>query len=356
MFDSKLMRGIASTIACFALAALLSACPERGTSTDTSGSGAGSAAATSTAKPASTLSGHIAIDGSSTVYPVTEAVAEEFGKAHSAVRVTVGISGTGGGFKKFGNGEIDIADASRPIKASEAEICDQNGVEYIELPVAFDGLSVVINPANDWCDYLTVEELHRIWAPESKIKNWSEVRKGWPDKPLSLYGAGTDSGTFDYFTEAINGKGGDVRPDFTASEDDNMLVQGVAGDTNSLGFFGYAYYYENQDKLKVVPIDGGDGPVAPEERTINDGTYQPLSRPIFIYVRKSSLDRAEIDEFVKFYLENAADLVGEVGYVALPDEAYRLAMARLTGRKTGSVFGAEGAQIGVKIEDILKME
>lgn len=340
------IRGIAATALLLALFFTLTACPKP--ETDGGASSGGSTA--------STLAGHIAIDGSSTVYPITEAVAEEFGKVHPAVRVTVGISGTGGGFKKFGAGEIDISDASRPIKASEAEICDQNGIEYIEVPVAYDGLSVVVNPKNDWCENLTVEELHRIWAPGSKLKNWSEVRRGWPDKPLNLYGPGTDSGTFDYFTEAINGKSGDIRPDFTASEDDNVLVQGVAGDDGALGFFGYAYYHENRDKLKVVPIDGGDGPVAPSEVTINNGTYQPLSRPIFIYVKKSSLDRAEVNEFVRYYIDNAAELVGDVGYIALPDEAYRLTMERFTVRKTGSVFGAEGAKVGIKIEDILALE
>jgi phosphate transport system substrate-binding protein len=335
---------------------VLEGCPKSPDSEAGINSSASSGAAKAPDVQKSTLSGAISIDGSSTVYPITEAVAEEFGKANPNVRVTVGIAGTGGGFKKFGAGETDVSDASRPIKASEAEICAKGGVEYIELPVAFDGLSVVINPANDWCDRLTVDELHKIWMPDSKVKKWSDVRAGWPDKPITLYGPGTDSGTFDYFTEAVNGKSGNCRPDFTASEDDNVLVQGVSGDANSLGFFGYAYYYENKNKLKVVPIDGGSGPVEPSATTINNGTYEPLSRPLFIYVKSSSLDREEVGAFIKFYIENAAELASEVGFVALPDEAYKLVMARFTSKKIGSVFGAEGAQVGLKIEDLLKKE
>jgi phosphate transport system substrate-binding protein len=296
----------------------------------------------------------VTIDGSSTVFPITEAVAEEFQRAHPDVRVTVGISGTGGGFKKFTAGETDINDASRLIKGSEVELAEQNGIGYIELPVAFDGLSVVVNPENTFVDHLTVEELQKIWEPASSVERWSQVRAGWPDEEIALYAPGTDSGTFDYFTEAINGESGAVRQDFTASEDDNVLVQGVAGDPNALAFFGFAYYIENTDKLKVVPIDPGDGAVAPSEVTINDGTYRPLSRPIFIYVSTEAAERPEVQAFVTFYLENAADLVGEVGYVALPETAYEAAVARFENRVTGSAFSA--ATKGKSIAEILRME
>jgi phosphate transport system substrate-binding protein len=296
----------------------------------------------------------VTIDGSSTVFPITEAVAEEFQRAHPDVRVTVGISGTGGGFKKFTVGETDINDASRIIKSSEVELAEQNGIGYIELPVAFDGISVVVNPENTFVDYLTVEELQQIWEPGSSVERWSEVRAGWPDEEIALYAPGTDSGTFDYFTEAINGESGAVRQDFTASEDDNVLVQGVAGDPNALAFFGYAYYIENTDKLKIVPIDPGDGAVAPSEVTINDGTYRPLSRPIFIYVSTEAAERPEVQAFVTFYLENAADLVGEVGYVALPDAAYEAALARFDNRVTGSAFSADTK--GKSIAEILRTE
>ncbi len=296
----------------------------------------------------------VTIDGSSTVFPITEAVAEEFQREHPDVRVTVGISGTGGGFKKFTVGETDINDASRTIKSTEVELAERNGIGYIELPVAFDGISVVINPENTFVDHLTVEELQKIWAPGSTVERWSDVRAGWPDEPITLYAPGTDSGTFDYFTEAINGESGAVRQDFTASEDDNVLVQGVAGDPNALAFFGFAYYIENTDKLKVVPIDPGDGAVAPSEQTINDGTYRPLSRPIFIYVSTQAAERPELQAFVNFYLENAADLVGEVGYVALPEAAYQAAVERFENRVTGSPFS--GDIKGKSIAEILRTE
>ena len=269
------------------------------------------------------LFGKIRIDGSSTVFPITEAVAEEFQKLHRKVRVTVGISGTGGGFKKFATGQTDINDASRPIKGKEKDKAEKNGIDYIELPVAYDGLSVVVNPKNEFLDYLTVTELRKIWQPGSTVKNWNDVRPDWPNKPIKLYGPGADSGTFDYFTKKINGKSQASRSDYTASEDDNVLVMGVAGDTYSLGYFGYAYYKENQDKLKVVAIDGGDGPIKPSEKTINDGTYKPLSRPIFIYVNNKAAKRPVIKEFVSFYLKNAAVLSKEVGYVPLPGTKYQ---------------------------------
>lgn len=294
----------------------------------------------------------VKIDGSSTVFPITEAVAEEFQKEHPTIRVTVGISGTGGGFKKFSAGETDLNDASRPIKATEISMASENGVDFIELPVAFDGISVLVNPGNEFVDYLTVEELRKIWQPGSTVKKWSDVRANWKDRALNLYGPGTDSGTFDYFTEVINGKSQACRPDFTASEDDNVLVQGIAGDPNALGFFGYAYYGENRSRLKAVPIDGGKGPVAPSEKTINDGSYEPLSRPIFVYVSRQASERPEVSAFVKFYLENAPKLVTEVGYVPLPDRIYQLVLERFEKRATGSLF-TSGHMADISLEDLL---
>ena len=300
----------------------------------------------------------IKIDGSSTVYPITEAVAEEFQKAkRGIVKVTVGISGTGGGFKKFSRGETDISDASRPIVKKEMEACKEAGIEYIELPVAYDGLAVMVNPKNTWVTSMTVADLKKIWEPaaEGKITKWNQVNPAWPDVALKLYGPGVDSGTFDYFTEAIVGKSRASRGDFTASEDDNVLVQGIASDRGGLGFFGYAYYAENTDKLKLVAVDGGKGPIAPSAKTVMDGTYSPLSRPIFIYVNKKSAERAEVKEFVDFYLKNASKLVKQVKYIPLPDRAYQLAELRFGKQVTGSVFGGE-AKIGMKIEDLLKLE
>ncbi len=298
------------------------------------------------------LAGTVSVDGSSTVFPITEAVAEEFQKVNPKVRVTVGISGTGGGFKKFTVAETDINDASRPIKDKEVQVAAQNGVDYVELPVAYDGISVLVNPDNTFVDFLTVEELTKIWQPGSTVKLWSDIRPEWPAEPIRLYGPGTDSGTFDYFTEAINGKSQLCRADFTASEDDNVLVQGIAGDPGALGFFGYAYYIENTSRLKLVPVDGGNGPVAPSVTTINDGSYAPLSRPIFIYVSTAASKRPEVKAFVNFYLDNATQLVSEVGYVPLSTQAYQLAHARFDGQITGSVFAGKKTA-GMKLEDIL---
>ncbi|MCI0651822.1 MAG: PstS family phosphate ABC transporter substrate-binding protein [Planctomycetes bacterium] len=299
------------------------------------------------------VSGSIRIDGSSTVGPISAAVGEEFSKLNRDVKIAVAISGTGGGFKKFSAGETDISDASRPIKDAEAKKAKENGIEFIELPVAFDGISMVVNPANKFVDKLTVEELKKIWAPESKIKLWSEVRTGWPEKPIHLYGAGTDSGTFDYFTEAINGKAQACRADYTASEDDNVLVKGVSGDESALGFFGYAYYVENKDKLRIIPIDGGKGAIAPSDDSINDGTYSPLSRPIFIYVSKAAAERPEVAAFVRFYLEHAPTLVPEVGFVPLPAEVYKLARERFEKGVTGSVYLGKDTT-GKKLEELYK--
>ncbi|MDO8703977.1 MAG: PstS family phosphate ABC transporter substrate-binding protein [Sulfuricaulis sp.] len=300
----------------------------------------------------------IQIDGSSTVFPITEAVAEEFQKAKKgAVKVTVGISGTGGGFKKFCRGETDISDASRPILKKEMEDCKKAGVDYYELPVAYDAITVMVNPKNDWIKSMTVAELKTIWAPEAqgKITKWNQVNPKWPDTPLKLYGAGADSGTFDYFTEAVVGKSKSSRGDFTASEDDNVLVQGIANDKNALGYFGFAYYIENSHKLKAVAIDVGKGPVMPSAQAVENGTYQPLSRPIFIYVNKKSAAKPEVKEFVEYYLKNAAPLVKEVKYVPLPANAYTMALGHFQKGKTGTVFGGE-AEVGIKIEDLLKRE
>jgi phosphate transport system substrate-binding protein len=297
-------------------------------------------------------------DGSSTVFPVTEAMAEEFQKANPDIKVTVGVSGTGGGFKKFCRGETDISNASRPIKTDEQEACKAAGIEYIELPVALDALTVIIHPSNDWAEEMTVAELKKIWEPEAqdKVKNWSQVREKFPNKPLVLYGAGVDSGTYDYFTAAIVGKEHSSRGDFTASEDDNVLVQGVAGDENALGFFGLAYYLENTDKLKAVKIkmDENAEAVEPSIDNARTGKYQPLSRPIFIYVNKKSADtKPEVAKFVDFYLneKNAVDLVKEVGYVPLPEDATKAFQQRFKNREIGTGF--TGSKIGVSIADLI---
>ena len=307
--------------------------------------------------------GTLKMDGSSTVYPIAEAVAEEFQGKNPEARVTVGVSGTGGGFKKFCAGETDISNASRPIKPVEVELCQKNGIEYIELPVAYDGIAVLVNPQNTWVDHLTTAELKKIWEPAAQgtIMKWSQVRAGWPDAELHLYGAGVDSGTYDYFTEAVVQKEHSSRGDYTSSEDDNVIVQGIANDKNALGFFGYAYYAENKDKLKVVPIDdgkadNGEGPIPPSPESVRNGTYQPLSRPIFIYVAKKSLERPIVSEYVKFMNQNAAKLVAEVGYIALPERAYTLAQQRADKRVTGSMLGGKGSQVGISIEDLLEKE
>ena len=291
--------------------------------------GGGSKSPTAGATPSPQLSGGIEGDGSSTVFPITEAVAEEFRKVQPDVDVTVGISGTGGGFKKFCNGETDFSDASRPIKDEEKTACADKKIQYVEFQVAFDGLSVMVNPDIDFVDCLTVAELKSIWAPGSTIKNWQDVRAGFPDKPLTLYGPDTDSGTFDYFTEVINGKAKDSRADYTASADDNALVQGVAGDSDALGYFGFAYYEENQDKLKLLGVDGGTGCIEPSRQTILDNTYAPLSRPLFVYVKTDALARPEVQGFMRFYLENGKALVDEVGYVEVSDSVYQEGLARI---------------------------
>lgn len=285
------------------------------------------------------LSGTINIDGSSTVAPVSSAVAEEFASIAPNVKVVVKTSGTGGGFKKFVVGEIDISDASRPIEPEEIEKAKEHGIEFIEIPIGYDGLSVVVNPKNTFVDYLTVEELKRIWEPGSKVKKWSDVRPTFPNIEIKLYGPGRDSGTFDYFCEAILKTKKASRQDYQASEDDNFLVTGVSGDPNALGYFGYAYYEQNKDKLRVVPIDNGKGPVAPSPETVQNGTYQPLSRPLFIYVNKKAAERPEVKAFIEFYLsEEGRELLRAEGYMPLPDEVYMAVLERFRAGTTGSVF------------------
>jgi len=302
----------------------------------------------------------VKIDGSSTVYPITEAVAEDFQKAKkNSIRVTVGISGTGGGFKKFCRGETDISDASRPITKKEIEDCKAAGIEFIEMPVAYDALTVVINPKNDWAKNITVAELKAIWEPaaQGKITNWKQVNPAWPDRPLKLYGPGADSGTFEYFTEAINGKSKATRGDFTASEDDNVLVQGVARDVGGLGYFGFAYFIENKDKLAAVSIstEAGKQGVSPSLESVINGTYQPLARPIFIYVNAKAAERPEVKEFVEFYMKNGEKLTKEVKYVPLPAKAYAYNVDHFAKRAKGTKFGGEN-KVGMTIEELMKIE
>jgi phosphate transport system substrate-binding protein len=301
----------------------------------------------------------VKVDGSSTVYPVTEAVAEEFQKLNKDMKVTVGVSGTGGGFKKFCRADIDIVNASRPISTSEMKDCKAAGVEYFELPVAFDALTVVINPRNTWLQSATVADLKKMWEPaaQGKITRWNQVNPAWPDQPMKLFGAGSDSGTFDYFTEAIVGKSKSSRGDFTASEDDNVLVQGVSGDVNAIGYFGYAYYAENTSKLKALPIIEKEGKpaVSPSEKTVLDSSYQPLARPIFIYVNAKSLDKSEVKRFIDFYMKDGAKMAKEVKYVPLPAAAYKTNLEHLAKGKKGTVFGGKN-EVGITIEELLKRE
>lgn len=306
------------------------------------------------------LSGEVKIDGSSTVYPLSEAVAEEFRNVESEIRVTVGESGTGGGFKKFSRGEIDINDASRPIKKEEIDLCKQGNVQFIELPVAYDGLAVVVNKENTFIDYLTVKELKKMWEPaaQGKIKTWNQIRASFPNEPINLYGAGTASGTYDYFTEAIVGEAKSSRGDYNASEDDNVLVKGVSSDRNAIGYFGLAYYQNNADKLKLVPINdeddsNGKGAILPSPETVTNGTYQPLARPEFIYVNAKSAEKPAVKAFVMFYLENAPLLANEIGSVALSQDVYDLVIKKFESKKTGTVFGT-GKTVGVNMADLLK--
>ncbi len=296
----------------------------------------------------------IKIDGSSTVYPITEAVAEEFQKSQK-VKVTVGESGTGGGFKKFCRGETDVSNASRPISQKEIDACKEAGIQYIELPIAFDALTVAVNAKNDWVKTLTVDELKKIWQPGSSVKNWKQVNSAYPDKALALYGPGTASRTFDYFTEAINGKSKASRTDYTPSEDDNVLVQGVTGNVGGMAYFGLAYYEENKDKLRAVPIaaKAGASGVLPSAATVMDGTYQPLSRPIFIYVNATAAAfKPEVKAFVNYYLEHAPTLVKEVKYVPLTSEDYAAVKDHFKAMKPGTGFGGKN-EVGIKVKDLI---
>jgi phosphate transport system substrate-binding protein len=315
----------------------------------------------SIAKPAE-APGIVTIDGSSTVFPISEAFAEEFQK-QSKAKVTIGVSGTGGGFKKFCAGEVAIAGASRPIKPTEEQACTAAKLEYIELPIAYDGLAIVVNPKNTWAKTLTVAELKKIWEPEAqdKVKKWSQIRKGFPDKDLRLFGAGVDSGTYDYFTKAIVGEEHKSRGDYTSSEDDNVIVQGVSRDVTALGFFGLAYYEQNPDKLALVAIDDGNpengkGPILPTAQTVADGTYQPLSRPIFVYVSKAAAAKPEVKEFIDFSLANADRLVKDANYIPLPAKTYELVKKRFATGVAGSVFAGAGSQVGVSVESLLARE
>ncbi|PMB41851.1 phosphate-binding protein [Fischerella thermalis CCMEE 5205] len=341
------------------LSMAISACGDNQATNNSNSAANGNATPAANTAASSNLSGKVTIDGSSTVFPISEAMAEEFQKANPGVQVTVGNSGTGGGFKKFCNNETDISNASRPIKPEEVELCKKGNVEYIELPVAFDGLSVVVNPQNNFVNCLTVAELKKMWEPaaQGKVTSWRQIRPEFPDQRLGLYGAGTDSGTYDFFTKAIVGAEGKSRGDYTASEDDNTLVQGVSSDTNGLGFFGLAYYENNKDKLKLVAIDNGKGCVLPSAETVADGTYQPLSRPEFIYVKKSAASRPEVKAFVDFHLaEENQKLVREVGYVPLPQDIISEVQARFNNGKVGSVFEGQGSTVGVTLKDLLKKE
>jgi len=298
----------------------------------------------------------VKIDGSSTVYPIIEAVAEDFQIAkRGAVRVTVGISGTGGGFKKFCRDELDVVNASRPITALEMEMCRNAGVQYIEMPIAIDALTVVVNPRNDWSKTMTIDQLKQFWEPaaQGKINQWNQVNEVWPDKRIKLFGPGADSGTFEYFTEAVVGRAKSSRGDFTASEDDNVLVQGVASDMYALGFFGFAYYIENSRRVHAVAIDSGNGGVLPSAKTVEDGSYQPLSRPVFIYVNARSTDKPEVQDFVKFFMDNAAELVTEVKYFPLSPVVYKQNLENMKSKKLGTVFSGE-SEVGVNIEEVMK--
>lgn len=301
----------------------------------------------------------VKVDGSSTVFPITEAVAEEYqiskrGKVH----VTVGIAGTGGGFKKFCRGETDISDASRPITAAEMQVCAQAGIKFIELPIAYDALTIVVNPKATWIDTITIAELKKMWEPAAQgvVSKWSQVNSKWPNAPLKLYGPGADSGTFDYFTEAVNGRAKSSRGDFTASEDDNVLVQGVEADVNAMAYFGYAYYAPNASRMKALKIVNSSGQaVGPSEAGVLDGSYNPMSRPLFIYVNAESAKKPEVKEFVEFYLSKGARYVSEVKYVPFNDAAYQTALGHFHNGKLGSVFNGVAA-VGVKVEDLLARE
>jgi phosphate transport system substrate-binding protein len=305
----------------------------------------------------------ITLDGSSTVFPIAEAVAEEYGRANRGVRPpTVGISGTGGGFQKFCRGETDISNASRPIRPAEIETCSKAGVEYIEVPIAYDGIAIVVNPRNTWANDITVDELKRLWAPEAqgKVIRWNQVRSSWPNRDIRLFGAGVDSGTYDYFTDATVGTEGSSRGDFTSSEDDNVIVQGISRDELALGFLPLAYVDQNREQLKIVPVDdekadNGAGPIVPSSETVRNGTYQPLSRPLFVYISRKAADRSEVQQFVEMFFSRP-DLVKEVGYIELTPQIYELARKHFADRRVGTAFGEGGSQVGLTLEALLARE
>ncbi|AFY69689.1 phosphate ABC transporter substrate-binding protein, PhoT family [Thalassoporum mexicanum PCC 7367] len=355
---SRISKYRAGLLGLAATALVIASCgggtPTADTTADTSTAPTADTAADTTS--GSELSGEVIIDGSSTVAPISKAVAEEFAAVNPGVKVPVGTSGSGGGFKKFCAGDTDISNASRPIKDKEIEVCNQAGIEFIELPVAIDGLTVVVNQENEWASCLTPDDLKKIWEPDADgtVTTWADVRDGFPDEPLILYAPGADSGTFDYFTEAIVGEEDASRTDYQPSEDDNIIVQGVLGDTGAMGYFGVAYYEENADSLKAVAIDNGSGCVAPTAENINTGKYAPLSRPLFVYVNKASLEKPEVKAFVDFYIENKSDLVREVGYVDMPEATVAKIKARVNEGKTGSTFS--GAETGVSIDELLDQD
>lgn len=336
---SKWILGAAACVAAMFVVGCGQSAPDQ-----TSGGGGGGA----------NLSGTIAVDGSSTVFPISQALAEMFMDENSGVKVTVNLSGTGAGFKKLIANEIDIAGASRPVESEEFEKLKANKIEFVEVPVAFDGLTVVVNPKNTWVDHLTVAELKKIWESGSTVKTWKDIRPTWPDKPIKLFGPGTDSGTFDYFTEAICGKKGNSRADYTASEDDNQLVQGVAGEEFGLGYFGFAYYEQSMDKLKVVPIDGGSGPVTPSKESIMDGTYQPLSRPLFLYVKRAAIDRTEVSALLDFFFADPAKVVEAAKYIPFNPAEYDTVKKFVKEHSLGTRF--MGSESGTHISEILKSD
>ncbi len=348
-------RNVITFVASVTLAVALASCSDTKPTTPSASSPAATqtTAANTPAPATSKLSGNITVDGSSTVAPISKAVAEDFAKSNPGVKVPVGTSGTGGGFKKFCSGDIDIADASRPIKKAEAEICKKAGIDFVELPVAVDGLTVVVNKENTWAKCLTIPELKKMWEPdaEGKITSWDQVRPDFPKETIALFGAGADSGTFDYFTEAVNGKAKTIRKDYQPSEDDNIIVKGVQGGKGTMGFFGVSYYEENAKTLNAVEVDGGKGCVAPTTENINTGKYAPLSRPLFIYVSKKALARPEVKAFIDFYLTKDEKLVKEVGYVPLPGDALTKVVARFKAETVGSTF--MDAPAGTSIAELM---
>ena len=351
---NQMKRTLMTTLCC-ALAFAIAGCDN----TDTAGNGSGTATKSGGgATGNSELAGEIEVDGSSTVYPITEAAAAAFKKQYGNVETTVGLSGTGGGFKRFTKGETDISDASRPIKKSEFDACKSAGVEFIELPVAYDGLTIVVNKDNDFVKQLTVDDLKKIFLDEDTAKTWQDVNAEWPAEEIKIFAPGTDSGTFDYFKEVVAGKEGSFRQDLSASEDDNVLVQGVSGNKYAIGFFGASYYFENEDKLNSVMIVNPEGKaVGPTATTIEDGSYAPFSRPLFIYVNTSSLDKAQVEKFVEFYLDNAADFAQQVGYVALPEAVYEAAKNHYLDQQVGTHYLKEdGEKRSGPVTEVYKAE